>query len=172
MVWRKNMYLEYSLKNGIFADIQLRTFFIIALLVTSLLLVGLFFGILPETKAGILTGRIRRIENDDKIILIGVFGLVIIGSIIKCLFRIRTLKHFFQNGIETDAEISDSIYGDMSSFVYIYKINNIEHRLIKEVTDLEISLNYKKGDTVKVLVDPWDHEESVLKDYFLNRNNL
>jgi hypothetical protein len=119
-------------------------------------------------------------DNAGKIILGIVFGLYMVVLIILCLLRIKLLKYFFHFGLETDAEIIDTHYcNDEQGFVYIYKVDNKKYKirtyyekLLPEIFPdykYKIISNYKKGDIIKILVNPKDHKNFILKDQYLDK---
>jgi hypothetical protein len=177
----KKMEIKYSLKNGIFADVELKNKIFLFIISSIILIIGLCIGIIPAA-GGIFAGRIILIINDNagKIILGFVFGLYMIVLIILCLLRIKIIKYFFHFGLETDAEIIDTHYcNNEQGFVYIYTIDNIKYKirtyyekLLPEVFpnyEYKIISNYKKGDIIKILVNPKDHKDFILKDQYLDR---
>jgi hypothetical protein len=173
------METKYSLKKGIFTDIEIKKYFILVIMGFATLILGLFIGFIPAA-GGILSYSIIIVIDDNvsKIILIIIFGSYNIILIISCIFRIKIIKNMFYNGIETDAEIIDYLfYIDKHKFVYFYKIENINYKtteyyekLFPEIfpnNDYKIISNYKKGDVIKILVNPKNHKELILKDQYM-----
>jgi hypothetical protein len=167
---------EYSLKRGLLNDNLLKDLFR-SFIIASVALIGvIFLNITPSSIIGIferwsisygILPNINSVSGIDKIVEIIILSILIIILLIWIIYKIKKLKYFFYNGLETDAEIHDTIYTKKrQSFIYIYKIENKKYKFEKDLTDMEISLIYKKGDIIKILVDPKNHENSVLKSIY------
>jgi hypothetical protein len=176
------MGVKYSLKNGIFADMKLKNTFFIIIIISIILIVGFFIGIVPANR-GILTSRIVLILDDvGKIILIILYGSYNVILIIICLLRIKKIKYFFQYGLETDAKIIETMYrNNEQGIVYIYKIDGIQYKITIYYEELinkifpkfkYVISNYRKGEIIVILVDPKNHKKFLLKDQYLDRRTV
>jgi hypothetical protein len=162
------METKYSLKKGILNDKAMFAFIFVFIGITIILIVFIRFNIIIYYGRGGTLKDNGNFNVDDRIFFITSFILCNIILVILSIFRINRLKYLFNYGLENDAEIFDKIcISGIYYFVYIYKINNIEYKFKREIEQMEISLKYKKGDIVKVLVDPRNYEKSILKDDFI-----
>jgi hypothetical protein len=178
------MEYRYSLKKGIFNDNLIWLFFDCFIFSSVYLIVVIIFNVIPDVYLNFGVGfrGIIKVSGNVKIFFVIWFFLLDLILIIAIIYRINKLKYLFNHGLETDAKIFDEIdrqgrilstvaknVNKAHGFVYIYKINNIEHKFTRVKTNMEISLNYKKGDIIKMLVDPRNHKKSVFKDKFIDK---
>jgi hypothetical protein len=154
---------KYSMKKQMVNDYFTFLCFI-GFIITSLFLIGIFgFNMTLTKRYGILA-----LDNDMRIVLGIIFGILDILCIMVFILRIRKGKYLVRDGLETEAEIiSVSCYKDRGRIEYIYKIENEEYKCGNGISITKTTPEYAIGGKIRILVDQKNRGKAVIRGNFI-----